>query len=245
MQKRMIGLLTMAAVFYSSIISQAPAIADTSVLTGDYFGSVAVSSPAGLGNIDLAFHLEFSSGSTIDPDHSYIILDKTILFPNSGQVDGKDVGPLIQSGSTFNGLVLNLITRDFTSTVSEKQTTRKLTLTGTSANVSGNSITGTYVETITGYLPKPMTVTGSFVLVRPVSITSGAHACQNLDLTNPIGELTLDEIKAGGNDPDRVEFEDISCALYFYHHPADGPSVSEATIGDAIADYKSFLLQQQ
>jgi len=219
--------------------------ADSNILSGDYYGSVAVTSPAGLGNIDLAFHLEILSGGVINSDRSYIILEKTILFPQYGKVDGKDVGPMIQAGSTFNGLVFNLITHDFHSMVSGRETTRRLVLTGVSANPTGNSITGTYVETISGYLHKPLTVTGNFVLVRPVTTTPGVYACQNLDLLDPIGELTLNEIQAGSMDPYRVEFEDISCALFFYHHPDKGLIVSNKTLNEAISDYKSFLLEQR
>lgn len=223
--------------------SEGSSQAATSVLTGDYFGSVAVDTPAGLGNIDLAFHLEFLSGNVIDPERSYIILDKTILFPKAAQVDGKDVGPKVEAGSTFNGQMLNLTTLAFTSYANGRNATRKLVLTGTSPNVSGNSISGTYVETITGFLARPITITGSFVLVRPVSITPGAFACRSMDVLAPFGELTIDEIRAGGANPDWVEFEDISCALYLYHDPGNGVYVSESTIGQATAEYKTFLKQ--
>ncbi len=223
-----------------------PALAD-SILTGDYFGSVAVDSPAGLGNIDLAFHLTVQSGGAIDTDHSYIILDKTILFPKRDvQIDNMDVGPKIQSGS-FTGttsLSLAMTTESFMGTVSNKTVTRTVTLSGVAQTTRGDSITGTYTEEISGYLSSPMTIKGTFVLVRPISITTGGYSCKYMDTLSPTGELTIEEIRASGSNPAKVEFEDISCALYLYYHPGQGPSVSQATIQQAISEYKSFLQEK-
>jgi hypothetical protein len=217
--------------------------AQASALTGDYFGSVAVTSPEGLGNIDLAFHLEIPNGSTIDATKSYIILNKTILFPKStNKFNGIDVGPMVKAGSTFNGTSLNLLVTPFTSTANGKPVTRTVTLTGASPSISGNTITGTYKEIMTNYLAQPITVTGQFTLVRPVSINPGAYACKELDL-DANGELSLDEIKSGGKNPSYVEFDELSCAMYFYNHLEAGPKVLKADIQNALADYKLHLGQ--
>jgi hypothetical protein len=144
-----------------------PAASLDNPLTGDYFGSVAVSSPSGLGNIDLAFHLDVGTGGVINAASSYIILDKTILFPKSStQINGKDVGPNVLSG-TFTSLAFNLTTQPFTSTANGRTVNRQIVLNNATVKEQGNSITGTYTETLTGYLPQPMTTIGSFVLVRP------------------------------------------------------------------------------
>lgn len=226
-------------------LSAGMAKAQVSPLTGDYFGSVAVTSPAGMGNIDIAFHLEVLTGGAIDYTKSYIILNKTLLFPKPAtQVNGMDVGPMVQSGSTFTGTVMNLRVSPFTSTANGKTVTRTLTLTGTSPSVSGSMVTGTYTEVMTGYLPEPLRVTGDFTLVRPISIKPGAYACKALDLEPAsVGVLTLNEIKAGGTTPDWVEFDDLSCAMYFYNNPGNGLTVTAATIESALANYKLFLQQ--
>ncbi|RLC20787.1 MAG: hypothetical protein DRI57_03925 [Deltaproteobacteria bacterium] len=161
----------------------------------DYYGSASIDSPAGLGNIDLAFHLETDDGGNIISTNSYIILEKTILFPKAdNQVDGKDVGPKIQKGELFP---FYLETKSFTTTVTEKEVTRKIILDGTNSTEI-DSITGTYTETISGYLPAPVTVRGTFVLVRPAQ---EAFHCQYLDTLEPTDELTIEEIRAGGSDP--------------------------------------------
>ena len=56
-----------------------PAASLDNPLTGDYFGSVAVNSPSGLGNIDLAFHLLVATGGAIEAASSYIPVSYTHL----------------------------------------------------------------------------------------------------------------------------------------------------------------------
>lgn len=155
----------------------------------DYYGSVAVNSPAGLGNIDLAFHLVMDDYTgTMDNARSYIILEKTILFPKSQtQVDGKDVGPMIQSGY-LNETDFYLETQPFQGTVSQKTVTRKITLSGIPQTEAGNSITGTYTEIISGYPPDDIVVAGDFILARPVSASSEALT---MDLQRVIKMLQL------------------------------------------------------
>ncbi len=216
--------------------------AEGNALSGDYFGSAAITAPADLGNVDLAFHLDINDGGGIAPATSYVILNKTILFPQTGTLpDGIPIGPAVKTGSTFSGLNLHLALQPFTTEVDGKTVSRSIVLDGTATDATGKTVEGDYTETMTGYLSESVVVQGTFTLVRPVSITEGEYACKLMDTLDPKGELTLPEIQAGGSDPTRVEFDDISCAVYLYHHPDSGPTVSQATLQAAIADYKATL----
>lgn len=221
-------------------------ILDVESATSNYFGSAAITSPASLGNVDLAFHLVVNTDGSISAAESYVILDKTLLFPQTGTLpDGTPVGPNIQAGSTFSGLNLNLAVEPFLTTVGGKEVTRKIVLTGTATNARKDTITGTYRETMTGYLSVPVVVEGTFTMTSPVAITPGEFACKLLDRVSPIGELTLEEIKAGGEDPNVVEFEDLACATFFHHNPVQGVRVTDATLRDAILDYEAYLTAEQ
>lgn len=233
--------LFIGALFGLSIHPYASAAANP--LAGEYFGAATIESPAGLGSVDLAFHLELDAAGNIIAD-SYIMLDKTLLFPKvAPQVGGIDVGPRVSGKLTLtSGLDLtsdDFTTKIFAGTASEKTVTRQITLDGSTVSEGGNSVSGAYTETMTGYLPETITVAGTFVLVRPVAITEGMAVCQ--DTLEPFWELTLDEIKAGGKDPAVVEFEDLSCAMYHKRNGSSGLSVSDQVMTDVIINYKNSL----
>ena len=156
----------------------------------EFTGTVVVNSPASIGNIDLAFHIQ-TSGISIEPDVSYIMLQKTALFPKDGQLDGEDIGPKVASG-TLSDTAFNLTTYPFLGTVSGKSVTRQITLDQATVGDDGDSLTGIYTETITGYTPQPMQVIGRFVLVRPSQAKDPAPCCQDVDGS---GSLSLDEIR--------------------------------------------------
>ncbi len=142
---------------------------------GDYYGSVAVNSPAGLGNIDLAFHLAVNDSTGVfDPQKSYIILDKTILFPKTAQVTVNqvltDVGPAVQSGYLTSS-AFHLETQSFPGKVSSRTVSRRIVLEGIPQDGEGNTVIGTYTETISGFLPENIIVSGDFILSRPVSVS--------------------------------------------------------------------------
>lgn len=223
------------------LVGYLPAISADNPLTGDYFGSVSVSSPPGLGNIDLAFHLDVGTGGVINAAGSYILLEKTILFPKSAaQINNKDVGPMVLSGS-FTSSAFNLTTQPFTSTVNDRTVTRQIVLNNATVTNSGNSIAGTYTETMTGYLSQPMKTIGSFVLVRPVAISTTNACCA--DNMPKDGVLSIEEIMAGGKNPTAVEFEDVSCAMYHYRNHI-APTVSETVMQQAITRYQEYLSGQ-
>ena len=234
------GVLAIALLFCS--IKRAEA----NPLSGDYFGTAAIDSPAGLGNIDLAFRLTLDGSGNIIVD-SYILLDKTVLFPVvAPQVNSVDVGPRVTGQVTaaqFSLTTQSFSTKLFAGSASEKVVTHQIALNSTTIAEGGNSITGTYTETLTGYFADPTLVTGTFVLVRPVAVTTGYPVCQ--DSMAPFGVLTIEEIRAGGKDPGVVEFEDITAAMRYYRGLASGLTVSKATMEQAILEYHQYVNGQQ
>lgn len=220
------------------LIFPLPVAADTDpLLTGNYYGTATITSPASLGVIDLSFRLEVA-GSSIQHDASYIDLGKTLLFPVVlPQIGGKDVGPRV-SGS-FTPTAFSLMTDSFPATVSGKVVTRQIALSNATVSNNGATITGTFTETVTGLTKNIVTVTGDFVLVRPVVM--GLAAISDADGSQC---LDLNEIKAGGADPNVLEFSDVSYALHLYNNPSIQPNIcipAASIIQQILADYYKTL----
>jgi hypothetical protein len=238
----------------------------TSPLTGTYYGTANATivydntDPANpkfnsLGTIDLAVYLDVI-GSDIQPATSYIVLDKTLLFPAvPPQIGGKDVGPRVNGSLSPSGFKLTTVNLSlppapdgFTSVVSGVTVTRKVTLTGTAITNDGNSITGTYTETINGLTPETITVTGFFLLVKPtVPTVTVTVKDQDGD-----GWLSLAEIRAGGKDPNVIEFSDLSYALHLYNNPLPSLKVGstvdptgQQSIKDAFAEFGASMKLQK
>lgn len=232
--------------------------------TGNYYGTATITTPANLGTIDLAFNLDVS-GSVIQPTTSYIMLDKTLLFPKvapqvctttNGATTCVDAGPRVSgtaSATAFSLTTANLIqpptcTDCFTSAAGSVIVTRKVTLAGTKVTNSGNSIEGTYTETITGLGKSPVTVTGTFILVRPTVQTIVVA----LKDANSDGCLDLNEIRSGGAYSDSLEFNDISQALHLYYNSTaslkvctkPGDLTGQQTIKNALSEYYATQKQQ-
>lgn len=214
--------------------------------TGNYYGTATISTPANLGTIDLAFNLDVN-GTIIQHDTSYIMLDKTLLFPAvPPQVVLKDVGPRIKTGN-LTPSAFDLTTDDFTSVVSGRTVTRKVVLVGTSVTNGGNSLSGNYTETITGLTPQPVVVIGTFILVRPTVQTIVVA------LKDPNGDgcIDLNEIRSAGAYENSIEFGDISQALHLHNNPQTNLNVctkpndlsGQQTIKDALAEY--YATQKQ
>ncbi len=230
----------------------------------NYYGTATITSPANLGVIDLAFTLDVNSGS-IQHDTSYILLDKTLLFPvvlpkllfvnnipviSNGvpttctiEANCVGVGPRVKSGSNLSSTAFSLTTDDFISTVSGRTVTRKVALVSAPTGVSSNgaSLTGTYTETITGLTPQPVVVTGTFFLVRPTVQT----IVVGLKDQNGDGCIDLNEIRAAGSNSEIIEFSDMSQALHLYYNPLanlkicpnTGDLTGEQTIKDALNEF--------
>lgn len=218
-----------------------PAAADAiNPLTGYYYGTATIIEPASLGTIDLAFYLDVT-GSAIQNGTSFIDLEKTLVFPAvPPQLGGQDVGPRVSG--TLSAASFNLTSDSFQSTVSNKTTIRQIVLNNATVRNGGASLSGAYTETVTGLAPDPFTITGTFLLVKPLPVTAASGQDSNGD-----GCLDLTEIRAGGADPGAIEFSDLSAALNLYYNPAPslrvgvppGPtcSNSEQTLQNALTEY--------
>jgi hypothetical protein len=182
--------------------------ASVNIITMNYFGSAAITSPAGMESVDLAFHLELSPEGAVDPVKSYILPGKTLVFPVTGTVDSVEAGPMVASGLVTES-VFQLTVAPFTSTAAGKQVSRGITLSGAPAASQPGVYTGVYTETITGFLATPVVVTGEFLLFAPVAGLDSAHACAAQDTLLPLGELTIEEIRAGGESAQAVDRKSV------------------------------------
>ena len=220
-----------------------PVMADsTNPLTGTYYGTAVITSPANLGTVDLAYYLDVS-GNAIQHDTSYTILEKTLLFASVTQVGGKDVGPLVNGSVSTTSFSLTV--DRFSNTVANKTVFRDIALSNGVVWGGGESIGGDYTEIIIGMDKNPITLTGKFVLLKP-GIKS-TQTAQFVDMDKD-GCFNLDEIKAGGSDPLVVEYSDISYALYLYNNSDVTPNICGGSkenkgkiINDALQNYYNSL----
>ena len=214
----------------------------TNPLTGTYYGTAVITSPANLGTVDLAYYLDVTE-TAVQHATSYTILEKTLLFPSVTQVGGKDVGPLVNGAVSATGFSLTV--DRFSNNVANKTVFRDIALTNGVVWGGGESIGGDYTEIITGMDKNPITLTGKFVLLKP-GIKS-TQTSQFVDMDKD-GCFNLDEIKAGGSDPLVVEYSDISYALYLYNNSGVKPNICDTakdpkakTINDALQNYYNSL----
>jgi hypothetical protein len=198
-----------------AIAATCPTTADSdNPLTGFYYGTATIGQPASLGTIDLAFYLDVT-GSAIQKATSYIDLDKTLLFPAvAPKIGGKDVGPRVSG--TLSQTAFSLTSDSFPAQVSGKNVSRRLQMVNATVRDGGASISGTFTETVTGLTKDTLTISGPFVLVKPMPVTSSSGMDRNVD-----GCLDLSEIRAGGSDPNRIEFADLSAAMNLFNNPKD------------------------
>ncbi|WP_295582001.1 hypothetical protein [uncultured Lamprocystis sp.] len=198
-----------------AVVASCPAAADTAnPLTGFYYGTANIAQPASIGTVDLAFYLDVT-GTAIQKATSFVDLDKTLLFPavppTIPAVNGKAVGPRVSGYLSQTDFTLT--SHDpFQTQVSGKTVTRRLSLGTATVRDGGASLSGTYTETVTGLTANTLTITGPFLLVKPMPVTTASGADRNSD-----GCLDLNEIRAGGSDPTAIEFSDLSAALNLFH----------------------------
>jgi hypothetical protein len=207
-------------------------------LTGNYYGTATIQTPSPLGTIDLAFYLDAALNGTVQNSTSYISLDKTLLFPAvAPQIGGKDVGPRVTGNVTPSSFSLTTNTFTSTSTAIGKTVSRSISLTGTTVTNGGNSIKGTFTETITNLGQNPITVSGTFILVKPIVMQTVGIVDTNSD-----GCIDISELRSGGKDPNVIEFEDLSTAYHLYNNPNTLPNLCEPKnqiIQNALQEYYS------
>ena len=199
----------------------ASALADVNnSLTGYYYGTATINSPANLGIVDLAFYFDVT-GSAMQQTSSYIDLDKTLLFPEvAPPINGKAVGPRVSGSLSASGFSLD--SQTFTSESGGKTVTRRIKLDNATVGSGGAAIAGNYTETVEGMMPEALVISGTFRLMKPLATILASGQDGNGD-----GCLSLSEIRAGGADPDTVEFSDVSAAMNLYNHP-----VANLKLGD-------------
>ena len=124
-------------------------------LTGNFYGTIVLNSagnqgsPVALGTYDLSMYLDVGT-SAVDPTvqslSSYILLEKTLIYPSVGTVGAKAVGPLLSG--TVGPANFRLSSGPFTNTVGGKTVNRTFRIYSTTVTNGGNTVSGTYQETI-------------------------------------------------------------------------------------------------
>ncbi|RWX44586.1 hypothetical protein H206_01501 [Candidatus Electrothrix aarhusensis] len=154
-----------------------------------FYGTATITAPADLPPVDLALQLDLN-GTAVLHDTSYIILEKTMLFPVIPPlVDAQEVGPRLEG--TVGPDTFQLRTTPFSDQAGGKTVNRQIFFNNAVVGNQGNSITGEYNETVTGLLPAPFSITGEFILMRPVSSLSDSvtdndnSGCLDLDESGP------------------------------------------------------------
>lgn len=213
---------------------------DTNPLTGMYYGTAYITSPAELGTIDLAFYLDVAlNGTAILGETSYIDLEKTLVFPKVGDlVGGREAGPRVTG--IHNLTSFHLETPEwFFSRIGDKNVGRRISLTADTIENGGNTLSGTYTETIKDMGPDedPVVVTGAFMLVKPT-----VAAPSILKDADSSGCLDLNEVMAAGLDTNAMEYSDVSAALHLHNNPSLSPNIcSEAEMAKIIEEYYKTL----
>lgn len=154
-------LLLATLVGYRQVSAQfAAAPAAPELVAGSYAGTVLVSEPAPLGDLDLLLDISSVNGQL------------------TGQVNPAKTQVFL-GGPTFSGSVttspgitptLRIESQTFSGVVSGRTVQRHFVLTGAVLD-AGNELRGVYTETITGFKPQPMQVKGRFLLLRPNGVT--------------------------------------------------------------------------
>ncbi len=159
--------------------SAAAALADTTVLSGTYQGTVAITVPVQLGVLDLALELE-DNGGTLS---GHVNDQWTLVYGNGemptlhGSVDTSAITP------TFT-----IVSDPFNGQVSGRQVQRSFTLVG-EALEGGEVLQGHYTEVITGFIPHPMTMEGLFMVTRAPDVAHDTQLVLSSDATLlPVGD---------------------------------------------------------
>ena len=152
----LIGLLLFLLAPFSLTVVQGQPGADPLIVTGSYAGSVTISEPAPLGALDLALNVTDAGGAL----SGLVNAAKTQVFLGGPTFTGSVT---VSQGVTPTFRIDSAV---FAGVVSGRSVQRQFTLTGEIVN-EANTLRGQYIETITGFTPHPLLVTGKFLVVRP------------------------------------------------------------------------------
>jgi len=158
-----------------------PALATTPVISGAYFGTVAISSPVSLGVTDFALALGQNEtqlyGNTLD-------VADTLSYSGTKSLSG-----------SFEGTTFSISSEVFETLSNGKVVQRQFTISGR-PEAGGNRLQGLYTEVIHGLTPKPLLVTGKFLasrplLVAPASVQTGLAVFASPPTVQPHGSATI------------------------------------------------------
>jgi hypothetical protein len=142
----------------------APLAQSTTIPTGSFTGSVAPEEPIALGTFDLVIMLADTNGTlsgTVDTELTQVF--HGAAAPTlTGQISGTDD----EGNPTFT-----LRSESFRSTISRRPLIRSFSLQGSILN-DGATLRGQYTETIDGFTPEPLSVSGEFLLVQALGSQS-------------------------------------------------------------------------
>ncbi|MCP4541746.1 MAG: hypothetical protein GY832_31830 [Chloroflexi bacterium] len=141
---------------HSATSATASPLAETTVISGSYAGTVAITVPVQLGILDMAFTVEEISGTI----SGTLSLTRTLVYSPASGLHG------VISNTADTTPTFRLASEVFAGFVSGREVQRSFTLVGEVLE-EGEILQGTYTETITGFTPQPMVMVGIFMLTRP------------------------------------------------------------------------------
>lgn len=151
-------LLLTTVIGYRQVAAQFAAAPE--LVAGSYAGTVLVSEPTLLGDLDLLLEITSVNGQLagrVNPIKTQVFLG----------------GPTFTGSVTTNGVVtptVRIESQTFSGEVSGRTVQRHFVLTGEVLS-NGDQLRGSYTETIVGFKPHPLQVKGTFLLVRPAGVT--------------------------------------------------------------------------
>lgn len=149
-------------------------------INGTYVGSIAITSPVLLGEVNFGITLA-------DPDGTGEQRAVTGSLNVTNTLLGAEAIPL---NGTVDGTNFTLTSATFTEQIADRTVQRKFTITG-SIERNGAALFGTYREELTGFSPCPLTVGGQISLVRPVRNDILIDVPKGLQITASPKEIPL------------------------------------------------------
>lgn len=143
-------------------IAEAPSparilLAETTVISGTYVGTVAITEPVQLGVVDLAFDVIEHDGVLTGTVNA----TRTLVYSGGLTLRGTITDSVGGITPTFS-----LASEIFSGVVSGRQVQRRFALVG-EATEGGEILQGLYTEVITGFTPQPLAIEGLFLVTRP------------------------------------------------------------------------------
>ncbi len=139
------------------LATEAASLAETTVISGTYAGTVAITEPVALGVLDLVFDISDADGSL----SGAVDVTRTLVYSGAPALRGSITGATDGITPTFR-----IDSEVFGGVVSGREVQRSFTLEG-EALEDGDFLRGQYTEVISGFTPNALSVQGLFLVVRP------------------------------------------------------------------------------